>query len=130
MHAPLVRFSLLPLGVLAALVLGIIASSASLKAQDQGVALEPWPAPGEGQTRFVIRLPKQKNEDNLKVEILVGKTLTLDAVNQYSTASNDGCASAIFLSIGCVWSGIGGIGLMFQQGTNTTHDIRVSVLAS
>jgi ecotin len=38
---------------------------------------------GEGQTRFVIRLPKHENEDNLKVEILVGKTVTLDAVNQY-----------------------------------------------
>jgi ecotin len=31
----------------------------------------------------VIRLPEQANEDELKVEILVGKTLTLDVVNHY-----------------------------------------------
>jgi ecotin len=55
----------------------------SLSAQGEDIDLKPWPAAGEGQTRLVIRLPFQENEDRLKVEILVGKTLTLDSVNHY-----------------------------------------------
>lgn len=38
----------------------------------------PYPKAEEGFTRQVIHLPKQQHEDRYKVEILAGKTLTVD----------------------------------------------------
>jgi len=40
--------------------------------------IAPYPQPKEGMTRQVITLPAQKNEDNLKVELLIGKTMEVD----------------------------------------------------
>lgn len=38
----------------------------------------PYPAAEKGMVRQVIYLPKLENEDNFKVELLIGKTLEVD----------------------------------------------------
>ncbi|PVZ87174.1 ecotin [Serratia sp. S1B] len=38
----------------------------------------PFPKAEKGMTRQVIYLPKQENEENFKVELLIGKTLEVD----------------------------------------------------
>ena len=47
--------------------------------------LKPYPAPEEGQVRHVVRLPalEGKEEENRKVEIVISKTVKLDASNRY-----------------------------------------------
>lgn len=45
--------------------------------------LKAFPPPEEGMVRFVINLPKQRDESALKVELLVGKTVRTDAANRY-----------------------------------------------
>lgn len=45
--------------------------------------LKAFPAASAGQTRHVIRLPAQTNEDALKVEVIVGKTMKVDC-NRHS----------------------------------------------
>jgi len=48
-----------------------------------GKELKAFPPAGEGMSRFVIMLPPQKNEELLKVQLLVGKTVKLDSRNSY-----------------------------------------------
>jgi len=48
-----------------------------------GMELKAFPPAGEGMSRFVIMLPPQKNEELLKVQLLVGKTVKLDSRNSY-----------------------------------------------
>jgi ecotin len=45
--------------------------------------LKAFPPAEKGMTRFVLNLPKAPNEDDLKVEVLIGKTVKTDAVNRY-----------------------------------------------
>jgi ecotin len=45
--------------------------------------LKAFPPAGVGMSRFVIILPKQPDEDLLKVQLLVGKTVKLDPQNRY-----------------------------------------------
>ena len=45
--------------------------------------LKAFPAATAGQTRHVIRLPQQANEDALKVEIIVGRTARVDCNNHF-----------------------------------------------
>ncbi|MGH7018630.1 MAG: serine protease inhibitor ecotin [Brevundimonas sp.] len=45
--------------------------------------LKAFPAATAGQTRHVIRLPAQTDEDALKVEVIVGKTMRVDC-NRHS----------------------------------------------
>jgi ecotin len=45
--------------------------------------LKAFPPAGEGMTRFVITLPPQADEDLLKVQLLIGKTVKLDPQNRY-----------------------------------------------
>jgi ecotin len=52
-------------------------------AADIARELKAFPPSGEGMTRFVITLPPQADEDLLKVQLLVGKTLKLDPQNRY-----------------------------------------------
>jgi len=42
----------------------------------------PFPKPEQGFTRQVIHLPSQPQEENFQVEILAGKTLTVDCNRQ------------------------------------------------
>jgi ecotin len=45
--------------------------------------LKAFPPAGEGMTRFVITLPERADEDLLKVQLLIGKIIKLDAHNRY-----------------------------------------------
>ncbi len=45
--------------------------------------LKAFPPAEEGMVRKVLRLPQQDKEGDLKVELLVGKTVELDEVNTY-----------------------------------------------
>lgn len=40
--------------------------------------LEPWPAAGAGENRYVIRLPALENESGRRVELRIGKDLEID----------------------------------------------------
>jgi ecotin len=48
-----------------------------------GKELKAFPPAGEGMSRFVIMLPPRKEEELLKVQLLVGKTVKLDSRNSY-----------------------------------------------
>lgn len=43
--------------------------------------LKPYPQAKAGQLRHVIVLPATENENDLKVELLLGKTMMTDGVN-------------------------------------------------
>jgi ecotin len=45
--------------------------------------LKAFPPAGEVMSRFVIMLPPRKEEELLKVQLLVGKTVKLDPQNRY-----------------------------------------------
>lgn len=47
-----------------------------------GDDLKAYPAPSASQTRSVIRLPAHANEDQLKLELIVGRTLMVDCNSQ------------------------------------------------
>jgi ecotin len=61
----------------------LVFSSACLVADDVGRELKAFPAAGEGMSRHVITLPEQPEEDLLKVQLLIGKRVKLDAHNRY-----------------------------------------------
>lgn len=65
---------------LSLLLAPILMASALHAAADPMTA---FPPAGEGMSRFVITLPSEKDEDRLKVELLVGKNVTLDPGNRY-----------------------------------------------
>lgn len=46
-------------------------------------ALKAFPAATAGQTRHVIALPAQTDESTLKIELILGKTLTADCNRQF-----------------------------------------------
>lgn len=48
-----------------------------------GDNMNAFPPPAEGQIRYVLQLPVQEDETNFKVELIVGKTVEIDEVNQY-----------------------------------------------
>lgn len=45
--------------------------------------MKAFPAAAKGMVRYVLALPKEDNEANLKVELVIGKTVQLDANNNY-----------------------------------------------
>lgn len=45
--------------------------------------MKAFPAPEQGMTRHVLELPARKDESAYKVELLVGKTVKLDAANRF-----------------------------------------------
>lgn len=67
--------------LLTALYISVSACAQQAKTADEHPALEsvaPYPAAEKGQVRQVIWLPPQQNEENYKVELLIGKTLEVD----------------------------------------------------
>lgn len=65
---------------LACLVLFACAIPAVATATDN---MKAFPPPDDGMVRYVIPLPAQPDEDALKVELLIGKTVKTDAANRY-----------------------------------------------
>jgi len=64
----------------------LLASAALLLAAAPALAadnMKAFPPAEEGMTRFVLPLPPEKDEDNLKVELMIGKTVQTDAGNRY-----------------------------------------------
>ena len=64
----------------------LLASAALLLAAAPAPAadnMKAFPPAEEGMTRFVLPLPPEKNEDSLKVELMIGKTVQTDAGNRY-----------------------------------------------
>lgn len=68
-----------PFVISAALLLSALCSVAhAAKLED----VAPYPKAETGFSRQVIYLPKQKNEDDYKVQIIAGKTLQVDCNQQ------------------------------------------------
>jgi ecotin len=61
----------------------ILACLASAAVADAADNMKAFPAPEKGMTRYVLALPKEENEANLKVELVIGKTVQLDPNNRY-----------------------------------------------
>lgn len=68
---------------MAALLLTALALLATGQGADIARELKAFPAAGEGMSRFVIILPPERDEELLKVQLLIGKTVKLDAQNRY-----------------------------------------------
>jgi ecotin len=45
--------------------------------------MKAFPPAEDGMKRHVIQLPKADNEDSMKVELIIGKTVSTDPVNRY-----------------------------------------------
>ncbi|MGA8017861.1 MAG: ecotin family protein [Desulfobacterales bacterium] len=45
--------------------------------------MKAFPPPENGMVRYVLQLPKQDNETEFKVELIVGKAVEVDEKNQY-----------------------------------------------
>lgn len=65
------------------LILFTACSLAGAPGTDIARELKAFPPAGEGMKRFVITLPEQSDEDLLKVQLLVGKTVLIDPHNRY-----------------------------------------------
>ena len=60
-------------------LVAFVSISLALAADD----LKAFPPAEEGMTRYVISLPKQKDETSFRVELIIGKTVKTDATNSY-----------------------------------------------
>jgi len=54
--------------------------SSPIQASD---TMKAFPPADAGMVRHVLQLPEQKDEDSCKVELIVGKTVQVDAKNRY-----------------------------------------------
>jgi ecotin len=50
--------------------------------------LKAFPAADEGMTRHVLMVPPEEQEDSLRVELKIGKTVKTDAANRYFFGGN------------------------------------------
>lgn len=60
--------------------LSVLTATSSVNAADN---LKAFPPAEAGMTRYVLTLPKQKNEALFKVELIAGKTVLVDEGNRY-----------------------------------------------
>ena len=71
---------------LAVMIAGVLltggAAGAQTKPRPQQDDLRAFPAPAAGQARRVIRLPPERNEDDLRVGFFVGRTMWVDCNRQ------------------------------------------------
>ena len=67
--------------------IGLLSLLVSPVRAEQKDALHPFPKAEEGFKRTVIRLPSLKNEDNCKVEIIIGKTMKVDCNHHWFRGS-------------------------------------------
>ena len=65
--------------ILAVAIIAITAAFAAHAADN----MKAFPPADEGMTRYVINLPQEDDENALKVELVIGKTVQTDAVNRY-----------------------------------------------
>ena len=50
--------------------------------------MKAFPPAGDGMTRHILQLPKQKDESAFKVELIIGKTVRVDKRNNYFFGGN------------------------------------------
>lgn len=55
----------------------------AMPASEAADNLQAFPAAAQGITRFVLQLPPQTDEDSLKVELMIGRTVEVDEHNRY-----------------------------------------------
>jgi len=65
------------------LVVGCLAMVSAVAESEAGRNLKAFPPAEEGMTRHVLVLPPHEQEDSLRVELKVGKTVFADAENRY-----------------------------------------------
>ena len=63
--------------------IGLLAAVSSAHCALAADNLKAFPPAEAGMVRFVLQLPAQTDESALKVELIVGKTVELDARNRY-----------------------------------------------
>lgn len=68
-------------GVMSCSVPNVLAQPAPLASSAPDMAA--FPLPTNAQTRHVIQLPPRTDEDGYKVELIVGKTMTVDCNNHF-----------------------------------------------
>ena len=78
--------------LIATLISIVISSTGMIYAQknsDKGIETEikMFPAPQEGFKQVYIKVPAKKNEENLKVELFVGKTQMVDCNRHFMAGS-------------------------------------------
>ncbi len=61
-------------------LLTLVAANLSATAADD---LKAFPPAEKGMVRYVLQLPKEKDESAFKVELIAGKTVRVDAGNRY-----------------------------------------------
>ena len=55
----------------------------TLFSANAGDNMKAFPPPDKGRIRYVIQLAEQDDESNYQVELIVGKTVEIDEINQY-----------------------------------------------
>jgi ecotin len=55
----------------------------SVCSANAGDNMKAFPHPDQGQVRYVIQLAEKDDASNFQVELMVGKTIEIDDVNQY-----------------------------------------------
>jgi ecotin len=71
-----------PVAILALSVCAL-ASASAMAAEDRNTYMKAFPPADAGMVRFVIDLPKLDDEDSAKVELVVGRTVSVDARNRF-----------------------------------------------
>jgi ecotin len=70
------------IAIFASMFLTAGAAEAQVKPRPPQDDLRAFPTPGPGQARRVIRLPPERNEDDLRVGFFVGRTMWVDCNRQ------------------------------------------------
>ncbi|MEX5976556.1 serine protease inhibitor ecotin [Providencia vermicola] len=67
--------------ILSVMAAALVSSCAMATGELEKIA--PYPKAEKGMTRHVIQLPTKPNEDNLQVELVIGKTIKADCNRQW-----------------------------------------------
>lgn len=68
------------LGVFSITAISVFAAVVSAQAADN---MKAFPPADEGMVRYVLQLPKQEDESDFKVELIIGKTVAVDKANTF-----------------------------------------------
>ncbi|MFM8326826.1 MAG: ecotin family protein, partial [Pirellulaceae bacterium] len=69
------------------MLIGVIAMAVSGHSDESKENMKAYPPAGEGVRRFVLHLPPSQDEDEMKVELQVGRVVEVDSANRYFFAS-------------------------------------------
>jgi ecotin len=63
--------------------LAVLALILPATAAEEDKNMKAFPPAAAGMVRYVLPMPAEKDENSLKVELVIGKTVKVDAVNHY-----------------------------------------------